>query len=694
MQFLAPLFLWATAAAAVPVIIHLVNRRKPRTVVFPSLRLLREVIEPRRKAAKVREWLVLLLRVLAILLIAFAFSRPAITGGTGWGPGRASVSAVILVDCSASMQAAGPAGPGYATAKRRASEVLAMMRGGDEVAVVGFHNALTDEPIVLTSNIESAQRRIETLHATDRSTDVGNALATAARILNKCPSLRKEIYMITDLARTGWRDVATALSEVDASGMTLIVVPVRPSETNIAVVDVMPRGLPAVGEQWTIAAHVANFGPEPSGEIAATLTVDGIAVARTMLSLAPGEHGEVTLTFAPSERGLHAAEVSLDEDARPNDNRRAFAYELPRITDILVVADDETVRRAVPLALDPDGHGESGFAVRVIGSGSLRSVDLNAYDVAVLADASVDDQMSNRLRTFVSSGGGVIVWTADVDSVALAELFEGTGVRVGSRRGDPISATAVYRLGRVDLTHAVFAPFTETANQRRPPVWEDNVIRALEVSDVARAVAWYEGGSPSVVETTHGSGGLIACSGSLRPDRSDLLYRAPFVPFLVRSVEVLSRGAASTWPGSFVGEPAELPLPTVSGPFTLALPEDNGPTTTTVVFQSGHPHAPVEPSNRAGVIVVSASGRTVAMWPLVVDPGECDPESIDEDEIGALWPGRTVVLPRGSFEEAMTSLNRGFEMWPFLLFGALIVLGAEQWVSHTRRDELEVSEKR
>ena len=83
MSFLNPLFLLGLAAAAIPIIIHVLTRRRPREVMFPSLEFLTEVNQNEIRRLRIKQWLLLALRALAVAAIALAMARPALKGAVG-----------------------------------------------------------------------------------------------------------------------------------------------------------------------------------------------------------------------------------------------------------------------------------------------------------------------------------------------------------------------------------------------------------------------------------------------------------------------------------------------------------------------------------------------------------------------------------------------------------------------------------
>ncbi|HTM57256.1 MAG TPA: BatA domain-containing protein, partial [Candidatus Udaeobacter sp.] len=148
MSFLNPLFLFGLAAAAIPVIIHLFTRRRPKEVRFPSLEFLNEVNQSEIRRLKLKQWLLLLLRALALAALALAMSRPALKGTVGMR-GGAATTVVVLVDRSGSMSAASPASAGGGTligaARRVVENVLATLGPLDECLLVPYDH--TPEPV-------------------------------------------------------------------------------------------------------------------------------------------------------------------------------------------------------------------------------------------------------------------------------------------------------------------------------------------------------------------------------------------------------------------------------------------------------------------------------------------------------------------------------------------------------------------
>src|SRR5882724_2001286 len=100
MAFLNPILLFGAAAVAIPVIIHLLNKRKFERVTWAAMRFLRMSVEQNERRVKIEDLLLLLLRCLMVLLLALALARPALKSATAGFFGQSGVTAVVVVDQS------------------------------------------------------------------------------------------------------------------------------------------------------------------------------------------------------------------------------------------------------------------------------------------------------------------------------------------------------------------------------------------------------------------------------------------------------------------------------------------------------------------------------------------------------------------------------------------------------------------
>ena len=191
-MFLNPFMLAGLSAVSIPIIIHLLNRRKFERVVWAAMRFVRLSVEKNQRRIKVEDMLLLILRCLLLALLALALARPVLRAAVG-AMGFSKVTAVIVLDNSYSITQTDGVEPKFEAAKRAADEVIKTMPTGSSVAVLlcsDVVNKLIPEP---TYDLTLASEQIKEAPVFDRGTNLLSGIQSAMEILNGRPELRKEI---------------------------------------------------------------------------------------------------------------------------------------------------------------------------------------------------------------------------------------------------------------------------------------------------------------------------------------------------------------------------------------------------------------------------------------------------------------------------------------------------------------------
>ncbi len=370
MSFLNPLFLIGLAAAAIPIIIHLFTRRRPREVRFPSLEFLTEVNQSEIRRLKLRQWLLLLLRALAIAALALAISRPALRGSVGPHRGAAT-SIVALVDQSGSMGAAGTAGGTLmATAQRVVEDLLATLGPEDELLLVPYDQAVHPVTPRPSSDLGRLRGAIQALVPGARATDHAVALEFAARALAESHALNRELFWISDFQTTGFARAGAATTVRVPGGpwaqARAYLVPLTPrSRANVGLTD---ASLAPTESGTALSVGAASFGAR-AGDLAVEArdaqTRDELG--RGFLDLP--ERGEsatlLPLARLPEQGGV----VTIPDDPLPLDNRRVFAA--GRSGTLRVLVREDGPPSSLRLALEA-GSPASGLAVEAVNGTSRR----------------------------------------------------------------------------------------------------------------------------------------------------------------------------------------------------------------------------------------------------------------------------------------------------------------------------------
>ena len=208
MTFLNTAILFGLAAAAIPIIIHFLTRQKAKTILFSSLRFLKLLEDQQIKRLKVKQILLLIIRTLIILFIILAFARPTMKGQLFSGIGTsAETSAVIILDNSLSLGIRSSGELLYDKAKKAAYDLAPVFNFGDEVYSI---YATTGTPSLYENarfSFETVSKIINKSRLSQNSTDLISALLSAKEILENNENACKEIYLISDLQKTGVKEI-------------------------------------------------------------------------------------------------------------------------------------------------------------------------------------------------------------------------------------------------------------------------------------------------------------------------------------------------------------------------------------------------------------------------------------------------------------------------------------------------------
>ena len=308
MTFLHPLALLGLAAAAIPALLHLLERRIPPEAEFPPLRYLTEAERQSARRLRLRHVLLLLLRTALIALIVLAAARPLVPTPAPAALRRAAVhqrtALVVILDNSVSSGVVVDGRPMLDRLRAAARASLAAAGASDRLWLVladGVARAGTREALLAT---------LDSAGVSPRRLDLTAAVRDAARLVDAEPLEGREVHVISDLQRTALGSGRTGVPR----GVRVLAL-AAPSETPAN------RGVGAVRVS-DAAVAVAIVGTPGGRPAAVTLLVRGREVGRALA--APGS--TVSIALPPGGPGWWVGAAVLDADELRADDRRVFAW--------------------------------------------------------------------------------------------------------------------------------------------------------------------------------------------------------------------------------------------------------------------------------------------------------------------------------------------------------------------------------
>ncbi len=706
MTFLNPLLLLGLAAAAIPLIIHLFNFRRPRKIDFSSLAFLKELQKSTMQRVRIKQILLLLLRMLAIACLALAFARPTLMSGLGGALGkRASTSMAIVVDNSRSMQLRDAQGAFLDQAQEVASALVEQTSAGDEVFILTTSTSdMQTTPFKLSNLALDAIDDIQIAPAASRLSD---AWRVATEHLKEASNLNKEIYLISDLQKKTFADTTSKLVYDD---IRTYLVPVGDrTHNNVAVTDLeIVSRIIEIGQPVRLEATLINYGAETIEGYVASVFLDGERVAQASADLDPRVPKKLSFTATPQRRGWLTGVVQIEDDAFASDNVRHFTLHVPEERQLLLVQGEGQHADFLELALSPElTRGRVAFEVEKIEEQNLPMKRLGTYDAVVLVGLrSLSSGEITALRAYIEAGGGVLFFPGEN---GLAQDYNSLFSTLGGGSfsgfsGSTSTPQPIASFDKVDLEHPLFeGVFDQQRGFRRQISVEDPllyfVMNYTPSGGTENTLIELSNGFPFLQEIRFGQGGIFLVG--VAPDLrwSDLPQRGLFIPLIYRCMYYLSSDESSAGDQFVIGRPGELRI--------AGLAETE---TARIIAPDGEEFVP-EQRNLLGAMLlqlddagqipgiydVMAADKQVRRIALNLDVDESDLlRQLPEESIaglGKMSDGDVRLLDTiaaGGVSRVMETLREertGIELWNVFLMLALIFLIAEMLVAKQWRPE-------
>ncbi|MHB2033357.1 MAG: vWA domain-containing protein, partial [Gemmatimonadaceae bacterium] len=347
MSFVAPWFLALGAAAAVPLLLHLLRRRIGTRVEFPAARYLARAEREHSRTLRLRNLLLMLARVVAVVLVALAAARPA----ARWmGGGHGPTALAVVLDNSMSTTVVESGHPLIARLERMARDAFARSAPGDRLWLV------TADGVVRAGSAGQLEDAVQRVSPLGGAGNPALALQRAAAAVQGSGLRAQQVALLTDGQKTAWR--------------------AAPNTGRVPVVAWVPNTVPPENRA-VVSAEAQPVRWTPRGAVAARVLARDSTTYRIVLgnrtlargTAAPGE--EIMVRAAPPERGWMAGTVELDADELPADNVRHFAAWIGPATGVSAAPDAGPFVRSALDVLRGNGRVANGAGVAVVPADEL-----------------------------------------------------------------------------------------------------------------------------------------------------------------------------------------------------------------------------------------------------------------------------------------------------------------------------------
>jgi len=678
MQFFNPLMLIGLVAAAIPILLHLLNVRKLRTIEFSTLRFLQELQRSQVRRLKVEQWLLLVLRTLLVVLAVLAFARPVIPTSVPVLGGQVRSSVVIVLDNSPSMDARDSRGNRFRWAVRQAMQILDALKSGDEVAVVTASALLQSKRIELTSAIGAVRDELQALPLAYGHVPLDQLLEVAQATLATAQNAHRELYIISDFQTNlfRWND-SLALS---LPAERVVVVPAADGTT----LDQLDLGIDSVGvvtrivepgKPVEVTVRVRNNSARDANGAVVRMRFNGEHVAQRAFDLSAGQVRTLSLLAPAPASGFVAGSIEVEPDACESDNRRLFALVVPPMPNVLIVGrPDATVY--LEAALTAIGQRQAP-RVRVVEPAQLSGLALDGYDVLILTEPLSRSGLE-QIRAYLNAGRGNVLLFASAHASAGEQQQFAADLGIGPLVALPPRTNSFYELRGADEQHPLFAGVFR-AERGAVTTLESPAIEQALASTAGVALIGIEGGA-FASEHIVGKRRVMYCAVPPTLEWSAFPTSGLFPVFVVRSVLYLA-ATESVGADFAVGERCRVELsPRAGSGDAFRLRDATGAESLvgavrfagTVVVDVGRPLLP-----GCMAILPQSDPEPIAALAINVPPSEAQLSFVPPDRVVSYIAQRVgkedveLATAEASIGALVARERQRAELWPWLIGAAL-----------------------
>ncbi len=683
LTFLNSTFLIGLLGALLPLLIHLLNRRRIKIIPFSTLKYLTPLQKKQMRRMRIREILLLLVRMAIVAFLALAMARPALKGSFGGDVGaHSATSIVIVVDDSFSLGYEANDGTLFNRTRQRALALIDFLKESDDANVI--FTSRPDAPVFdqPTHNFSLIRELINSHGVSMAKGQLLSSVILADTLLDTSNNLNKEIYLITDLQAAAW-DTAEIVWPSFKDKNRLFIIDVgekNPQNIYIDHVDYANQLLFA-DRPIRFTAGVFNGSQHEVDNQLLELYVNGLKKSQVGISGAPGGYtsGQMSMTF--EEAKPYAGYVEMPDDALIADNRRYFALDIRGEVQALIVADDIADEAPnsffLQSVLNPLGKGETRIIPTVKKTTDMGAVQLSAYQVVILSNVKeLSAGQTAMLERFVTDGGGLMIVLGDQSDVryyneTLLPTF--LPAKIKSLRGG--EEGAFFSWGKIDFQHYIFQAFKDSDNPFQSLQF-NRTFEILPEKGVAIPVA-YNNQMPALLTREMGRGFVAVLPTSLDNKWNSLPIRAGFVPLMHRAIQFLGLGGGAAQTLT-VGSPATREVANIPlGAETACVKPSGDVVKVSPELKSNQSVLRFTETDEIGIYAWRVGSETVGQFAVNVDVSEANLTRSNPADLMTRFPDQNVVFVSGndSLKDKVLQIRFGRELWkPFLWVVFLLLL--------------------
>ncbi len=566
MSFLNPVFLFALIAVGLPLLIHLLNLRKPTRVQFSTLAFFKELQKSTIRKIKIKRILLLLLRLLAVACLAMVLARPFLPPAlsVGSSANQPTIHAILL-DNSISMNRIGAKGPLSDQAKDIVLKILDESKEGDRFLI----QTTNGEPVnTSVSSANQIQSRLGEIEVVKKGAFLSERINNLISVLEETPFQNKNLYIIDDRNPELMPTINNELAE-RTSGLGISIFHVEDVKAQNTFISDVASSSSMVGKgiPFTVEVSVTNEGEVVTVNQFLTLMVEGSTVGQYPLQIEAGVTQSFSFEVNPDKNGSITGTAIIEGDGFSFDNEYFFSIQVPEKRDILWLTKKsrnpgDVLYTSVILDAQLEGDNQINYTKATLDQAP--EYNIGNFDALILEGLDqIPEFLFREIQEFVQNGKGIVFFpseTADIQNYNdFLSLFN-AGSFVGVL-GDFTSFNAIAKGSVLLEDHPIFdGLFTLDTDEELsftvPDIYYYLKLRTNS-SGLGLNIIEMNNGDPLLREKKFGEGRVLLFSIGNNPSWSNFPVKALYAPTYYRTILYAASLEEGGLSNQFLGKPFE-----------------------------------------------------------------------------------------------------------------------------------------
>lgn len=522
MHFVNPYFLFALFTISIPIIIHLFNFRKFKKIYFTNVRFIKELKQQTQRKSELKHLIVLLLRILSISCLVFAFSQPYIPISKNKMKQNVKNVVSIYIDNSFSMEASSSNGRLLDVAKNKALEIASAYKSSDLFQLLTNDFKGSNQRLVSKDEFISKLDNVKISPAVKNISEVNKRQSD---LLSTQQNKNKIAYILSDFQK----NISDINHLNNDTNIIVYFIPVNAEKTNNLYIDSCWFSSPVhqVGQNVKLIVKIKNVSKENYNKIPIKLKINNNQRAIASFDIGANSETEIELTYTIRKPGIHYGMLEIIDYPITYDDSFYFSYKVLPTIPILCI--NQTKENKYLNSL----YGKD--SIFVFKNSFVNNIDYSSfknYNLVILNElSSISSGLAQEIKRFIKNGGSLAIFpSANID----IQNYQSFLSSINSNYYTSLD-TFNTKITNINLESQLYNDVFEIVpeNINLPTVFSHYVISKITRSNQETLLKMQNGNIFLSVQY-YGKGKLYLFAVSLEPDFSNFPKHAIFVPSLYK----------------------------------------------------------------------------------------------------------------------------------------------------------------